>query len=201
MKTIVVLILTTACAYGQFKPNSIGVVYLAKESKESYFFTLTLHGTTLAKEYKPKDASKPTDSIAHTGNFFFFDEKGQLAVMYKKLRFKIEPWCSADSTMKYKLSVDMVIRKTDFKRKVEGLPEIQNISCFVLFNNTHVKTEHPDYSVSPDIKLKGDFDNDGQMDCFIWTAAGTPCEGEPKNNLAVKLQIAKQQFNFRCCGN
>ena len=92
----------------------------------------------------------------------------------------------------------MVIRKTDFKRKTEGVPDIQNINCFVLLNNNHQKTEHPDYSVSTGIKLKGDFDNDGQMDCFIWTYA-TTCVDEPQNNLGIRLQVGKQQFNFRCC--
>lgn len=181
-------------SYGQFKPNTIGVVTLTKESKESYFFTITLNASSLAKPTQK-------DSIAHTGNILFFDEKGQLAVMYRKLNFKVLPWCATDSTLKQKLTLDMVIKKTDLKRKVEAVPDIQNISCFVLLNNTHTKTEHPDYSVSPVIRLKGDFDNDGQMDCFIWTKneAGL-CEGEPANHVGIKLQIGKQSNNLSCCG-
>jgi hypothetical protein len=199
MKTICLLLLTTACAYGQFKPNSIGVVYLTKESKESYFVTIALDASTLTWSDKKGEFKQTMDSIAHTGNILFFDSKGQLAVMYKKLNFKIKPWCTGDSTITHRVTLDMVIKKTDLKRKIEAVPDIQNIACFILLNNTHVKTEHPDYTVSADIKLKGDFDNDGQMDCFIWTSPGMACEGEPKNNLAIKLQIAKQQFNLRCC--
>jgi hypothetical protein len=200
MKTIFLLLLTAGCVYGQFKPNSIGVVYLTKESKESYFFTIALNASTLIKSDK-KDAFKQSiDSIAHTGNILFFDSKGQLAVMYKKLNFKITPWCASDSTITHRVTLDMVIKKTDFKRKVEAIADIQNISCFVLLNNTHVKTEHPDYTVSPDIRLRGDFDTDGQMDCFIWTRNEVGiCEGEPTNQLGIKLQIAKKTINLRCC--
>jgi len=201
MKTLIVLLLTSACAYGQFKPNSIGVVYLTRESKESYFFTIALDASTLTRSDK-KGSFKPTaDSVSHTGNILFFDNKGQLAVMYKKLNFKINPWCSSDSTITHRVTLDMVIRKTDFKRKVEGVPELQNISCFVLLNNTHVKTEHPDYTVSPDIKLRGDFDTDGQMDCFIWTRNEVAnCEGEPASQLGIRMQVGKKQYSLRCCG-
>lgn len=200
MKTIYLLLISTAFAYGQFKPNSIGVVYLTKESKESYFFTIALDASTLTRSNKKNAFKAAIDSISHTGNIFFFDNKGQLAVMYKKLNFKIMPWCASDTTITHRVTLDMVIKKTDLKRKVEGLPDLQNMSCFVLLNNTHVKTEHPDYTVSPDIRLRGDFDTDGQMDCFIWTRNEVAtCEGEPSSQLGIKLQIDKRTFNLRCC--
>jgi hypothetical protein len=198
-KTFLIICLTAVSVYGQFRPNSIGVAYLTNETTDTYLLTIAFPIQTLEKENIGDRQLK--DSIDYTGEFTFFDNYGELLTIKQKTHFKVQFWCENDGGIQFRPILVISIQKKNFKRKIQGINEVQNIACFVITNRTNAKVEPLD-NLSKDIKLRGDLNNDGQIDCFLWTYydEAENCSGEPKNNLGIKLQTSKGDFNLRCCG-
>ena len=72
----------------------------------------------------------------------------------------------------------------------------------VTLNKNEAKLRPPDFIISSNIRLKGDYDNDKQADCFIWVTEDEAknCGGKPQNNFVIKLQVEKLNYDLRCCG-
>ena len=191
-------------AFGQFKPNSIGVCYLEKEMADGYYLTIALPYQTLdSTAIKPIGKfSKIIDSLAYSGQIILFDGEGELCQINNKEKFLIELWCENDGGTQYRPILQTKIKKADVKRKLIGVKELQNICCFVLINKKNEYQPDTDVKKSNEIKLNGDYNKDKKIDCFIWTYhdAAKNCSGEPKNNLGIELQIGKQHYTLRCCG-
>lgn len=198
-KILLIILSSTVFVYGQFRPNSIGVAYLTSETADSYLLTIAFPIWTLEK-YESGDWQKK-DSLDYTGEITFFDKDGDLLTVKQNNNFKVQFWCENDGGSQFRPTLEISVQKKKFKRKIKGINEVQNIACFAIINRAAKKTATLDYS-SKDIKLKGDFNNDGQIDCFLWTYydEAENCSGEPKNHLGIKLQIGKEHFSLRCCG-
>ena len=198
-KIFLIIFSSTVCVYGQFRPNSLGVAYLTGETTDSYLLTIAFPIWTLEK-YKSGDW-QIKDSLDYTGEITFLDKDGDLLTIKQNNHFKVQFWCENDGGTQFRPTLEMSIQKKKFKRKINGINEIQNIACFVITNRIDIKMEALD-NLSKDIKLKGDCNNDGQIDCFLWTYydEAENCSGEPKNHLGIRLQIGKEHFSLRCCG-
>jgi hypothetical protein len=201
-KTFIALVLTTICSYGQFRPNSIGVVYLTGESSDTYHVTILFPIQNLEKsDYNlTGDFKKVIAKFDHDGEITLFDKTGDLLTIKQKAEFQIRFWCENDGGIQYRPTFDISIKKEKFKRKIKGMEEIQNIACFAIVNRTLDKVEKTDSNESSDIKLSGDYNNDGRIDCHLLTYTGEDCDGEPKNDFELILKIGTRQFNLRCCG-
>ncbi len=202
-RIFLIVILSTIWSYGQFRPNSIGVVYLTKETTDTYQLTIALPVQALEKsDLNSFWANQTNNSVDFHGEITFFDKSGELLTIGQKANFKVELWCENDGGSQYRPIWTTSIEKKKFKRKIKRVNEIQNIACFVIINKTTLKAEQPDYKVSSDIKLEGDYNNDGLSDCFLWTYydEAENCSGQPVNHLGINLQIGKKYFGLRCCG-
>jgi hypothetical protein len=129
-----------------------------------------------------------------------FDKAGSLSTIKQKAEFEIQFWCDNDGGVQYRPTFNASIKKAKFKRRINGIKELQNLACFAIVNQTGGKAERTDSKGSGDIKLSGDYNHDGQIDCFLLTHQSEDCEGEPKNNLGLILQVGTKQFSLRCCG-
>lgn len=195
-----------SCVCGQFKPNSIGVCYLVKENAENYVLTIALPFQMLVLEKQSIDwteeSKKTIDTLIYQGEIILFDKKGEICKIEGKEIFLTGHWCENDGGIQFRPTLRTTIKKSHFKRPLKEINEIQNICCFVIVNKDQNAIEPPDLNVSSNIKLRGDFNQDKIIDCFIWTIedeAGN-CDGEPNNNLTINLKIGKEDFSLRCCG-
>ena len=197
-------VLIFCSAYGQFKPNSIGVCYLEKDSGEYYSLTIALPFETF-KNQKPQqflEFKKVLDSIEYNGKITLFDKTGQIISIESNDKFLLEFWCENDGGFQYRPTLRTKIKKASFKRPLKPLTEIQNICCFVILDRIKQKTKFTDSKTASNTVLFGDYDRDGNIDCCIWTdsdEAGN-CDGKPDNNLRIMLQVGKQIYRLRCCG-
>lgn len=190
--------------FGQFKQNSIGICYLQKETSNAYFLIISLPYKTLEKE-SPQlgtEFNKVIDTLTYRGQIILFDSVGVIGRIDNKEKFLIEFWCDNDGGTQYRPTLKLTIKKNNLKSQLKGINEMQNICCFVLLNKNENKIEEPDFKISTDIKLKGDYNQDGKSDCFLWTYIDDAqnCDGEPKNNLGIMLQVGKEYYSLRCCG-
>ncbi len=202
-KIFIIVILSTICSYGQFRPNSIGVVYLTGETNDTYQLTISLPVQVLEKsDLNSFWEDQINNNVDFQVEITFFDKTGELLTIGQKVNFRVELWCENDGGLQYRPTWATSIEKKKFKRKIQGVNEIQNIACFVIINKTTLKAEHPDLKVSNDIRLEGDYNNDGLVDCFLWTYYDDAenCSGQPVNHLGINLQIGKRSFGLRCCG-
>lgn len=183
----------------QFKPNSIGVCYVDKETVDSVFLKIAIPVREIRKDSSYADSIPP---ILYTGEIILFDMDGEVYKTNAKVKFLLTFWCENDGGIQFRPTLFMKIKKSQLTRPLKAIYAIQNIACFVLLNKTDKKSEQPDFTVSKDIRLKGDYNKDGQIDCFIWTVqddAGN-CDGKPNNNLDITLQVGKESYALRCCG-
>lgn len=191
-------------AFGQFKPNSIGVCYLQNETIDQYSLTISLPFETLSSEsYQPQSAFKEViDSITYNGQIILFDNKGELGRIDYKEKILVAFWCENDGGIQYRPTFKATIDKNKLLRKLSEVTDIENICCFVLLNQRNSQLEETKSSTLPSVKLKGDFDRDGKYDCAIWTYkdAADNCDGKPDNNLMIMLQVGKESYKIRCCG-
>jgi hypothetical protein len=202
-KSTLLLLLTTlnfCFAYGQFKPNSIGICYLQLDTANYYFLKISLPFQTLIDQnLKPE---KLADSITYSGQITLFDKTGEIISIENKDKFLSEFWCENDGGIQYRPTLKTKIKKANFKLPLVAINELQNICCFVVLNRTEQKTEITDSKTATNIKLTGDYDSDGNIDCLIWTDLDEAenCDGEPKNNLRIMLQVGRLNYRIRCCG-
>lgn len=207
MKGTVLLLLTVlnfGIAFGQFKPNSIGICYLQEDTVDYYSLKITLpfqtlrdQSTTHIKEYK-----EVIDSIEYSGQITLFDGAGELIRIENHGKFLLELWCENDGGIQYRPELNTRIKKAGFKRPLYAIAEIQNICCFAVLNQTGQNTEVIELPAAADIKLRGDYNDDGNIDCVIRTDIDDAlnCDSDPPNNLNIMLQTGKQYFRMRCCG-
>jgi len=203
IKTLTLAFLTTVSAFGQFLPNSVGVVYLTSESTDSYNLTIVFPNQVLVKSFKDANNSILTlDTLKYRGEITLFDKNGDLLTVEPKTNFLIQLWCDNDGGTQYRPTLKTSTKKVQFKRRLTGVSKIQNIACFVIANRNKQNVEQPNYKESNNIELEGDFNNDGKVDCFLWTYhdEAENCDGEPKNQLGINLQIGNKYFGLRCCG-
>lgn len=192
--------------YGQFQPNSIGVCYLQKDSADDYHLKIVLPFQTLTKEYQRSDFrdqfKKTLGTINYKGDIILFDDEGEICRMNNKDSFQLDLWCENDGGIQFRPTLNLKIKKANFKKKLIENNNIQNICCFVLINKAETTIDPKDYPNQKNIVLRGDYNQDKKIDCYIWTKndEAENCDGEPKNNLEIILQIGKQNFNLRCCG-
>jgi hypothetical protein len=175
---------------------------LTDESSDTYYVTILFPVQTLEKSdfNQTGDLKTVIDKFEYDGEITLFDKTGDLFTIKQRIEFKIQFWCENDGGIQYRPSLDTSIKKEKFKRKIKGIKEIQNIACFAIVNQTADKVEETVSKESGDIKLQGDYNHDGQMDCILLTYEGEDCDGEPKNNLGLILQTGINQFSLRCCG-
>lgn len=191
-------------AFGQFKPNSIGICYLEKEMADNYLLTISLPSQALEKSESQLETKfkKVIDTLTYTGQIILFDNDGEIYRIANNEKFLVEFWCDNDGGTQYRPTLRTIVKKNILKRPLKGKNEIQNICCFVLLNKNEKKIEEPDFKISTEIKLKGDYDQDSKTDCFIWTYndEAKNCDGMPRNNLGIMLQVGKEYYRLRCCG-
>jgi hypothetical protein len=201
IRTLTLLFLTTICAYSQFRPNAIGVVYLADESTDIYHLTIVFPMQSLQNsDYQlAGDFKKVIDKFQYAGEMTLFDDAGELMSIKQPAEFRIEFWCENDGGIQYRPTLQTSLKKARFKRKLKGVTEIQNLACFAIVNRTADKVVQPDNPDPNAVRLKGDYNNDGQVDCLLITYESEECEGEPKNRLGMILQLGADQFSLRCC--
>jgi len=201
---LLLTILNFCFAYGQFKPNSIGICYLQQDTADYYSLTITLPFQTLTDQSSKQilEYQKVIDSINYSGQITLFDNAGEITRIDNNDKFLLEFWCENDGGIQYRPTLNTKIKKTNFKRPLSAILEIQNICCFAILDRIGQKTEVTDLPATADIKLMGDYDSDGNIDCLIWTDIDEAlnCDSEPPNNLRIMLQVGKQYFRMRCCG-
>lgn len=214
LQSVASLILISLCCFnveafsqhGQrtFAANSIGVVYVLKETNDSYHLKIAFHIRALP-DYQVKYFTpfrNIIDSVTYTGNVTYFDQQGSLLSRRQSLKFQIQFWCDNDGGTQYRPEAEIVVTKTDFERSLKPVPEIKNIAGFIIFNRDDSVFDKPDFSISKNVPLTGDYNNDHEPDCFIWTYydEAENCDNKPLNHLGIKLQVGKNHFSFRCCG-
>jgi len=197
---LLLTILNSCFAYGQFNPNSIGICYLQQDTIDYYSLKISLPFQTLTNQSLAPE--KLNDSITFTGQITLFDKNGQIISIENNDKFFLELWCENDGGIQYRPTLKTKIEKADFKLPLVAIKEIQNICCFVVLNRNEQRTEITNTKTVTNIKLTGDFDSDGNIDCLIWTNhdEAENCDGEPKNNQRIMLQVGKLIYRIRCCG-
>jgi hypothetical protein len=206
-KSTLLLLLTIfnfCLAFGQFKPNSIGICYLRQDTADYYSLTISLPFQTLTDQSSTQiiEYPKVIDSINYSGQITLFDKAGEITRIDSNNKFLLEFWCENDGGIQYRPTLKTKIKKANCKRPLNAIIEIQNICCFAILDRIKQKTEVTDLTNTADIKLMGDYDSDGNIDCLIWTDIDEAlnCDREPPNNLSIMLQVGKQNFRMRCCG-
>ncbi len=161
-----------------------------------------IHNFPYLDHFRNFDDLPVSYSLDFSGEVLIFDKNGDLLKLELKATFKVAFWCENDGGMQFRPTWKTSIEKPRFKRKIKAIGELQNIACFALINPTTAKIDRPDYKVSKDIVLEGDYDNDGAIDCFLWTYLDDSenCSGQPVNHLAINLQRGKRSIPLRCCG-
>lgn len=191
-------------AFGQFKPNSIGICYLQKETIDEYYLTISLPIQTLInRDYKIVDEFKSViDTLTYSGEINFFDNKGELYRISNEEKFLVTFWCENDGGIQFRPTLNIVVKKNRFKRPLKGINDIQNICCFIILNKNEIGLDITDLKSSGDIKLTGDLNQDGKFECTIWTRLDDAfnCDGEPDNNLMIYLKVGEKNYRLRCCG-
>lgn len=208
MKRLILLIsvLFSYCfvAFGQFKPNSIGICYLQKETIDEYYLSITLPIQTLInRDYKiGEEFKRVVDTLTYNGEICFFDNKGEVLRVSNKEKFLVTFWCENDGGTQFRPTLNYVVKKSRFKRPLVGINEIQNICCFVVLNRNEIGFGITNLTSSGDTKLTGDLDQDGKFECIIWTQPdeANNCDGRPDNNLAIYLKVGERNYSLRCCG-
>ena len=208
MKKSTLLLLLTVLnfcfAFGQFKPNSIGICYLQQDTADYYSLTIALPYKTLENHnLQPiQELIVVIDSFSYSGQIILFDKAGEIASIENKDKFLLEFWCENDGGIQYRPTLNTKIKKAHFAQPLKPISEIQNICCFVILNRNEQKTEFTDLKTKVDIKLIGDYDRDGKIDCLIWTVLDEAmnCADKPDNNLDIMLRVGKQDYYLRCCG-
>ena len=166
---LVLTVLNFCFAFGQFKPNSIGICYLQQDATDYYFLTISLPFQTLTDQNSMQfqEYKKIIDCIDYSGQITLFDKTGELTRIENKDKFLLEFWCENDDGIQYRPSLNIKIKKTNLKRPLTAISQIQNICCFAILNRVKQETETIDLPTAADIKLKGDYNSDGIIDCFI----------------------------------
>lgn len=197
---LLLTILNFCFAYGQFKPNSIGICYLQQDTTHYNSLTISLPYETLSDQSQTPE--KVIDSIIYSGQITLFDKTGQIISFENKDKFLLEFWCENDGGIQYRPTLKIKIKKANFKLPLVAINELQNICCFVVLNRTEQKAEITNSSIATNIKVTGDYDSDGNIDCLIWADIDEAenCDGEPQNNLRIFLQVGKLNYRIRCCG-
>lgn len=188
-----------------FGKNSIGVIYVLKETQDNYHLKIAFHVLALP-EYRVNYAVpfKPViDTIHFAGNVTYFDQHGSLLTDHQSLKFRMQFWCDNDGGTQYRPEVEMVTRKKDFSRRLKPNPELKDIAGFVIINRDDDRLpDKPDFTISNNVGLTGDYNDDHEPDCFLWTYydEAENCDNKPLNHLGIHLQVGKDHFAFRCCG-
>ena len=97
----------------------------------------------------------------------------------------------------------MIIEKNSIRRKLIINSELQNICCFALVNpNEEIKKSKSTLSKISDkeIRLKGKYGLNNWVALFVVPDEAYNCDGEPDNNLAIRLYTDGSDFGLRCCG-
>ncbi len=197
---LILTVLNFCSAYGQFKPNSIGICYLQQDTVDYYSLKISLPFQTLTDQSPASE--KLNDSINFSRQITLFDKTGQIISIENNDKFLLEFWCENDGGIQYRPTLTKKIKKADLKLPLVAINELQNICCFVVLNQTEQKTEITDSKTAANIKLTGDYDSDEKIDCLIWTDfdEAENCDGEPQNNMRIMHQVGKQSYRIRCCG-
>lgn len=189
-----------------FGTNLIGVVYVTEETPETYRLKIAFHIRQLPN-YKVVDFNavpfkNVIDTIDYVGDAMYFDQKGSFLRRKQTLKFQITFWCDNDGGTQFRPEAEVVIRKKDLARPLTPDPENKKIAAFIIINRDYEIPIEPDFSVSKDVRLTGDYNNDQKPDCFIWTYHDDAenCDNKPLNHLGIALQLGKNHFPFRCCG-
>lgn len=207
MKITIVLLLSVlnfCLAHGQFKPNSFGVCYLKQDTADYYTLTIAFPFQTLTDPCsdQTREVIGVIDSIEYAGQIIIFDSAGEITRIENNEKLLLVLWCENDGGILYRPMLFTNVKKASFKRPLSANPEIQNICGFAVINQTRQNTEVIELPASADIKLKGDYNSDGNIDCVIRTDIDEAlnCDNDPPNSLRIMLQTGKQYYQMRCCG-
>jgi hypothetical protein len=201
IKTFTIFFLTAISSFGQFMPNSVGVAYLNAETKDEYELTIVLPVQMLEKSVDNSRGDNVANEVVSVQSpITLFDANGELLSFKSSSRFTVQLWCDNGGGSQFRPMLIMSVKKNLLKRTIKGIPEIQNIACFVLIN--HQDTKVVDTKVPGSVVMEGDYNNDRKIDCFLWTYNDDAenCSGLPLNHLGVNLQLGGKHFSLRCCG-
>ncbi|MEI9919915.1 MAG: hypothetical protein WDO14_14120 [Bacteroidota bacterium] len=148
-----------------------------------------------------REPDNDTTTFTFPGAINFFDENRDLVPIQGPFDFKIQEWCENDGGVQTRPTLKLVINKSKLKRKLTRRTNIQNIACFVIANPSAIQNKTTN-SVSKNIVMTGDRNNDGQIDCFISTYydEAENCDGQPLNHLRINLNAGGITYALRCCG-
>jgi hypothetical protein len=196
MFKFLILLLVPICTFGQFKDNSIGVVYLDAENSAAYSVTIVFPVQMLS------ESANDQTTLSFSGNLHLFDEKGELGFIKGPVKFKLKQWCDNDGGLQVRPTLMTTIAKSNLKRKLNGRKQIQNIACFITAGPSNVSVEPTDLAAAKNIVITGDLNNDGIVDCFISTYSDDAknCDGQPVNHLGIMLLVDGVPYLLRCCG-
>ncbi|MBK6965271.1 MAG: hypothetical protein IPH20_15400 [Bacteroidales bacterium] len=173
---------------------------MQQDTADYYFLTVSLPFQTLTDQNQVPE--KLTDSIPYSGQITLFGKTGEIISIENNDKFILEFWCENNGGIQHRPTLKTKIKKANFRVPLVAINELQDICCFVVLNRTEQKTEICDSKTAINIKLTGDYDSDGIIDCLIWTDPDEAenCDGKPENNLKIMLQVGKLNYRIRCCG-
>jgi len=186
--------------------NSIGVVYVLSENNKTYELKIVVPRPFL-KEFQ---LNKPTyefklvaGEFAFPDKILLFDESGVFDTLKTQEKWEIKLWCENDGGIQYRPENHLIIEKNSIRRKLIINSELQNICCFALVNpNEEIKKSKSTLSKISDkeIRLKGKYGLNNWVALFVVPDEAYNCDGEPDNNLAIRLYTDGSDFGLRCCG-
>jgi hypothetical protein len=148
------------------------------------------------------DFKEVIDTITYIGQITLFDNAGEILKINNKEKFLIQFWCENDGGIQYRPTLKTKVKKTEFRRPLKAINKIQNICCFALVNRSGQIFESTNLTTDKTVEMKGDYNGDGKIDCFIWTVLDEAmnCDEKPDNNLEIMLRVGKNDYRLRCCG-
>lgn len=190
------LVIATQCL-GQFKPNTIGVVYITDENRDGYLVTLVFPESALENQML-----QINDSILYTGRFSFFDSKGEVAAINlpdkRKEDMVVKNWC--DDERSRMVTINLYLLKVFFSRAIIKKEELNGAACFVLLNRKPQELPSLTNPAVGGVRLRGDYNGDGKPDCQIWICYSQDnCDTGSKKFMDINFQVGSTYYPLHCC--
>lgn len=194
------LLFTTG--YSQsFKENSVGSLYLDKETGHEYD-TEIVFPIDFLKDYEIErpitELKFVLDSFMIDSPIILFDSTGILGKLEGKKKVRIQFWCENDGGIQFRPTLNLKIDKGEMDRELKGNQRIERLACFALINNKNGDLSENNLTVSTDYKIefKGDFDKNGKYETLIWSYP----DDSGICKITYGLLYRNQRYYLNCCG-